>query len=72
MHVSFPSSVSCHLYITFLIMLSPNFQLLLYSGNKAVVEFMGFAFCIAYLVFLIIYFQEYENKTGDNAVQQSS
>ena len=23
---------------------------------------MGFAFCIAYLVFLIIYFQEYENK----------
>lgn len=27
MHVSFPSSVSCHLYITFLIMLSPNFQL---------------------------------------------
>lgn len=27
MHVSFPSSVSCHLYITFLIMLPPSFQL---------------------------------------------
>lgn len=39
-----------------------KFSTLLYSGNKAVVEFMGFAFCIAYLVFLIIYFQEYENK----------
>lgn len=62
MHVSFPSSVSCHLYITFLIMLPLSFSTLLYSGNKAVVEFMGFAFCIAYLVFLIIYFQEYENK----------
>lgn len=35
---------------------------LLYSGNKAVVEFMGFAFCISYLTFLFIYFQEYENK----------
>ena len=41
---------------------STKFSTLLYSGNKAVVEFMGFAFCIAYLVFLIIYFQEYENK----------
>ena len=27
LHVSFPSSVSCHLYITFLIMLPPSFQL---------------------------------------------
>ncbi len=59
MHVSFPSSVSCHLYITFLIMLPQVFNFTLF-GNKAVVEFMGFAFCIAYLVFLIIYFQEYE------------
>ena len=33
---------------------STKFSTLLYSGNKAVVEFMGFAFCIAYLVFLII------------------
>ena len=31
---------------------STKFSTLLYSGNKAVVEFMGFAFCI----------QEYENK----------
>ena len=41
---------------------STKFSNLLYSGNKAVVEFMGFAFCIAYLVFLMVYFREYENK----------
>lgn len=41
---------------------STKFSSLLYSGNKAVVEFMGFAFCNAYLAFLIIYFREYENK----------
>ena len=39
-----------------------KFSSLLYSGNKAVVEFMSFAFCIAYLIFLMIYFREYENK----------
>ena len=41
---------------------STKFSSLLYSGNKAIVEFMGFAFCIAYLIFLMVYFQEYENK----------
>ena len=41
---------------------STKFSHLLYSGNKAAVEFMGFAFCIAYLVFLMVYFREYENK----------
>lgn len=35
---------------------------LLYSNNKTVVEFMGFIFCISYLSFLLIYFQEYEKK----------
>lgn len=35
---------------------------LLYTGNKTVVEFMGFAFCISYLAFLFVYFREYENK----------
>lgn len=35
---------------------------LLYSNNKAVVEFMGFVFCISYLVFLLVYFREYEKK----------
>lgn len=35
---------------------------LLYSNNKAVVEFLGFIFCIAYLVFLLVYFREYEEK----------
>lgn len=41
---------------------STKFTGLLYSGNKAIVEFMGFAFCIAYLAFLLIYFKEYEQK----------
>ena len=35
---------------------------LLYSGNKTVVEFMGFAFCLSYLAFLFVYFREYETK----------
>ncbi len=35
---------------------------LLYSGNKVVVEFMGFVFCISYLAFLLVYFREYEKK----------
>lgn len=39
-----------------------KFSSLLYSGSKTVAEFMGFAFCVAYLVFLLVYFKEYENK----------
>lgn len=39
-----------------------KFSSLLYSGNKAVVEFMGFAFCIAYLIFLLVYYREFEKK----------
>lgn len=39
-----------------------KFSNLLYSGSKTAAEFMGFAFCITYLVFLLIYFREYENK----------
>ncbi|MDE5863290.1 MAG: GHKL domain-containing protein, partial [Lachnospiraceae bacterium] len=35
---------------------------LLYSGNKTVIEFMGFSFCISYLAFLFVYFREYEKK----------
>lgn len=35
---------------------------LLYSANKTIVEFMGFMFCISYLSFLFVYFQEYEKK----------
>lgn len=35
---------------------------LLYSDNKTIVEFMGFMFCISYLSFLFVYFQEYEKK----------
>lgn len=42
--------------------ISTKFSDLLYSGNKAIVEFMGFIFCIAYLIFLLIYFREYEQK----------
>ena len=39
-----------------------KFSTLLYSGSKVVSEFMGFALCLAYLMFLIIYFREYELK----------
>lgn len=35
---------------------------LLYSGLEVVVEFMGFVLCIAYILFLILYFREYEKK----------
>ena len=34
--------------------------MLLYSGNKVVVEFLAFAMCISYVIFLFVYFQEYE------------
>ena len=35
---------------------------LLYSSNKLIVEFMGFALCIFYFIFLFLYFHEYEKK----------
>ena len=39
-----------------------KFSTLLYTGNKAVPEFLGFAICLAYLFFLLVYFREYELK----------
>ena len=39
-----------------------KFSSLLYSGNKAVPEFLGFAMCLTYLLFLLVYFREYEMK----------
>lgn len=35
---------------------------LIYSGKKVVSEFLGFALSIAYLLFLLIYFKQYEEK----------
>ena len=35
---------------------------LLYSGKEVVVEFLGFVLCIAYLLFLLVYFKQYEEK----------
>ena len=35
---------------------------LLYSGKGVIVEFLGFALCIAYLLFLLVYFKQYEEK----------
>ena len=35
---------------------------LLYSGKAIVAEFLGFALCIAYLLFLLVYFKQYEEK----------
>ena len=39
-----------------------KFSSLLYSGDKAVPEFLGFAMCLTYLLFLLVYFREYEMK----------
>ena len=35
---------------------------LLYSGMKVVTEFLGFVLCIAYVLFLFLYFKQYEGK----------
>lgn len=36
---------------------------LLYSGSQVALEFMPFVLCIAFLIFSILYFKEYEEKT---------
>ncbi|MDD4495887.1 MAG: GHKL domain-containing protein [Eubacteriales bacterium] len=35
---------------------------LLYSGSEVVFEFLPFVLCVAYLIFNIVYFREYEEK----------
>ena len=40
-----------------------KFSKLLYTGNRAVPEFLGFAICLSYLIFLLVYFREYEMKS---------
>jgi hypothetical protein len=35
---------------------------LLYSGSEAVYEFLPFVLCVAYLIFSVVYFKEYEEK----------
>ncbi|MDD2392758.1 MAG: GHKL domain-containing protein [Eubacteriales bacterium] len=35
---------------------------ILYSGSQVIFEFLPFVLCIAYLVFSVIYFKEYEQK----------
>ncbi len=35
---------------------------LLYSGSEIVFEFLPFVLCIAYLIFSVVYFKEYEEK----------
>ncbi len=35
---------------------------LLYSGSAVVVEFLGFVLCLAYILFVFLYFREYEEK----------
>lgn len=39
-----------------------KFTNLLYSGSRVATEFTGFVYCIGYLLFLLVYFREYENK----------
>lgn len=35
---------------------------LLYSGREVVVEFLGFILCVFYLLFIFLYFRQYEEK----------
>src|SRR5690606_35616545 len=35
---------------------------LLYSGSEDVFEFLPFVLCVAYLIFSVVYFREYEAK----------
>ena len=35
---------------------------LLYSGRKIIVEFLGFVLCISYIIFILLYFKQYEEK----------
>lgn len=35
---------------------------LLYSGRAVIAEFLGFVLCIAYILFLFMYFKQYEEK----------
>lgn len=35
---------------------------LLYNGSEAVFEFLPFVLCVAYLIFCVVYFKEYEEK----------
>ena len=39
-----------------------KFTDLLYSGSRVATEFTGFVYCISYLLFLLVYFREYENR----------
>ena len=35
---------------------------LLYSGKEVIAEFLGFVLCITYLLFMMVYFKQYEEK----------
>lgn len=41
---------------------SSVYTTLLYSGKEIVVEFMGFVLCISYIIFIFLYFKQYEEK----------
>lgn len=42
--------------------LTTVYTTLMYSGMDVVVEFLGFMICIFYLLFLLLYFKQYEEK----------
>lgn len=35
---------------------------LIYSGKEVIAEFLGFVLCITYILFLLVYFKQYEEK----------
>ena len=47
-----------------------KFSTLLYSGSKVVVEFLAFSMCLSYVIFLLVYFQEYELKNRAEELEE--
>lgn len=43
---------------------------LLYSGKEVVVEFLGFVLCLAYILFLFLYFRQYETEREARQLNQ--
>ncbi len=43
---------------------------LLYSGSEVVIEFLPFVLCMAYLIFSVVYFKEYEEKCAAEQYNQ--
>lgn len=43
---------------------------LLYSGKEVIAEFLGFVLCITYILFLLVYFKQYEEKRETEQIKR--